>query len=169
MCKNDCYVCIFYNGCYVLNSALFVIMTVMFLFSAGVGRTGTYISIDYLLQFVRDHDLSHKVDVFAWVVKMRKNRVSMVQVDVSHDTCLFWFCMFVCLLTSRSGLYYLIKRRRHCCRRRAPKLKQMLSTDGLELCRDVYRATPALTRDSVFVVLSDIVPIQSPCTTRHGY
>ena len=78
----------------------------MFLFSAGVGRTGTYISIDYLLQFVRDHDLSHKVDVFAWVVKMRKNRVSMVQVDVSHDTCLFWFCMFVCLLTSRSGLYY---------------------------------------------------------------
>ena len=85
---------------------VFVIMAAMFLFSAGVGRTGTYISIDYLLQFVRDHDLSHKVDVFAWVVKMRKNRVSMVQVDVSHDTCLFWFCMFVCLLTSRSGRYY---------------------------------------------------------------
>lgn len=51
--------------------------------SAGVGRTGTYITIDYLLQFVRDHDLGQSVDIFAWVVQMRKNRVSMVQVDVS--------------------------------------------------------------------------------------
>lgn len=52
--------------------------------SAGVGRTGTYISIDYLLQFVRDHDLSQSVDIFAWVVQMRKNRVSMVQVDKQY-------------------------------------------------------------------------------------
>lgn len=48
-----------------------------------MGRTGTYITIDYLLQFVRDHDLGQPVDIFAWVVQMRKNRVSMVQVDVS--------------------------------------------------------------------------------------
>ncbi|XP_056014637.1 receptor-type tyrosine-protein phosphatase H-like isoform X3 [Ostrea edulis] len=52
--------------------------------SAGVGRTGTYISIDYLLQYVRDHDLSLSVDIFAWVVQMRKNRVSMVQVDKQY-------------------------------------------------------------------------------------
>ncbi|XP_062582177.1 receptor-type tyrosine-protein phosphatase beta-like isoform X2 [Saccostrea cucullata] len=52
--------------------------------SAGVGRTGTYISIDYLLQYVRDHDLSQSVDIFAWVVQMRKNRVSMVQVDKQY-------------------------------------------------------------------------------------
>uniref|UniRef100_K1PXK6 Receptor-type tyrosine-protein phosphatase O n=1 Tax=Magallana gigas TaxID=29159 RepID=K1PXK6_MAGGI len=52
--------------------------------SAGVGRTGTYITIDYLLQFVRDHDLGQSVDIFAWVVQMRKNRVSMVQVDKQY-------------------------------------------------------------------------------------
>lgn len=58
--------------------------------SAGVGRTGTYITIDYLLQFVRDHDLGQSVDIFAWVVQMRKNRVSMVQVDVSFISIIVW-------------------------------------------------------------------------------
>ncbi|KAK3096681.1 hypothetical protein FSP39_002326 [Pinctada imbricata] len=52
--------------------------------SAGVGRTGTYISVDYLLQFVRDKDASTEVDIFDWVLSMRKNRTSMVQVEKQY-------------------------------------------------------------------------------------
>lgn len=48
--------------------------------SAGVGRTGTYISVDYLIQCVRDMALDEEVDIFAWVLQMRNYRTNMVQV-----------------------------------------------------------------------------------------
>ena len=47
--------------------------------SAGVGRSGTFIAIDHLLQRVRDHDM---VDIFGLVHEMRRQRVWMVQTEV---------------------------------------------------------------------------------------
>ncbi|CAG2256333.1 PTPB [Mytilus edulis] len=47
--------------------------------SAGVGRTGTFITVDYLMQYVEDHDLSSQVDIFDWVIQMRDHRTTMVQ------------------------------------------------------------------------------------------
>jgi protein tyrosine phosphatase len=47
--------------------------------SAGVGRTGTFIAVDYLLQHIKDHD---EVDIFNFVLEMRNNRLNMVQTEV---------------------------------------------------------------------------------------
>ncbi|XP_053398379.1 receptor-type tyrosine-protein phosphatase O-like [Mercenaria mercenaria] len=46
--------------------------------SAGVGRTGTFIAVDYLLQHIRDHD---EVDIFNLVLEMRNHRLNMVQTE----------------------------------------------------------------------------------------
>jgi len=50
------------------------------LFSAGVGQTGTLIAVDILLQHISG---KKKVDVFGTVFKLRKQRVNMVQTEVS--------------------------------------------------------------------------------------
>lgn len=44
--------------------------------SAGIGRTGTLIAIDILLQHLRDN---RKLDVFGTVYRLRHNRINMVQ------------------------------------------------------------------------------------------
>ncbi|KAL3882797.1 hypothetical protein ACJMK2_029104 [Sinanodonta woodiana] len=46
--------------------------------SAGVGRTGTYIAIDYLMQFVQNHN---EIDIFNFVYQMRDQRCNMVQTE----------------------------------------------------------------------------------------
>ncbi|XP_053398126.1 tyrosine-protein phosphatase 10D-like [Mercenaria mercenaria] len=46
--------------------------------SSGVGRTGTFIAVDYLLQHIRDHD---DVDIFSLVLEMRNHRLNMVQTE----------------------------------------------------------------------------------------
>ncbi|KAK3097674.1 hypothetical protein FSP39_012005 [Pinctada imbricata] len=46
--------------------------------SAGVGRTGTFIAVDHLMQHVRDHDT---LDIFNLVLGMRNNRSNMVQTE----------------------------------------------------------------------------------------
>ena len=48
--------------------------------SAGVGRTGTLISLDCLLEQAADEGV---VDIFRCVYQMRKNRVNMIQTLVS--------------------------------------------------------------------------------------
>lgn len=48
--------------------------------SAGVGRTGTYIGIDAMLEGL---EAENKVDVYGYVVKLRRQRCLMVQVEVS--------------------------------------------------------------------------------------
>lgn len=49
-------------------------------FSAGVGRSGTFIALDRILQQIQKYEY---VDIFAIVYEMRKERVWMVQNEVS--------------------------------------------------------------------------------------
>ncbi|KAH3727761.1 hypothetical protein DPMN_053704 [Dreissena polymorpha] len=53
----------------------------MFMFNAsdGVGRTGTFIAVDHLLQHIRDHE---DVDIFQLVLDIREHRCNMVQTEV---------------------------------------------------------------------------------------
>ena len=52
-------------------------------FSAGVGRTGTYIAIDILTQMA---DTKKAVDIFHCVKTLRDHRMNMVQTQVSRPT-----------------------------------------------------------------------------------
>ena len=51
--------------------------------SAGVGRTGTYIAVDTLMNKLREQTT---VDVYGVVYRMRLHRPFMVQTAVSMDT-----------------------------------------------------------------------------------
>ena len=50
------------------------------IFSAGVGRTGTFICIDYVLEQVKKENM---VDIAGAINKMRHQRMLMVQTSVS--------------------------------------------------------------------------------------
>ncbi len=50
-------------------------------FSAGVGRTGTFIALDKLLDQA-EHEAA--VDVFSCVLQLRQDRVNMIQTVVSY-------------------------------------------------------------------------------------
>ncbi|XP_041350698.1 receptor-type tyrosine-protein phosphatase eta-like [Gigantopelta aegis] len=52
--------------------------------SAGVGRTGTFIALDYFIQFIEQHSLEDNVDIFQFVLKMRGNRPLMVQSEAQY-------------------------------------------------------------------------------------
>ncbi|XKL59004.1 hypothetical protein PGB90_000020 [Kerria lacca] len=62
--------------------------------SAGVGRSGTFISLDRILQSMKHSD---EVDIFGIVYAMRKERVSMVQTEQQY------ICIHQCLLTVLQG------------------------------------------------------------------
>lgn len=49
-------------------------------FSAGVGRTGTFIGLDALMKHGK---YSASVDVYEYTLKMRKDRMNMIQTLVS--------------------------------------------------------------------------------------
>ena len=51
--------------------------------SAGVGRTGTFICIDYVLEQVKKENM---VDIAGAINKMRHQRMLMVQTSVSSCT-----------------------------------------------------------------------------------
>lgn len=51
----------------------------MYLISAGVGRTGTLIALDILMEQARKKKI---IDVMNTVVKLRKDRDRMVQAEV---------------------------------------------------------------------------------------
>ncbi|OXB80485.1 UNVERIFIED_CONTAM: hypothetical protein H355_004318, partial [Colinus virginianus] len=60
--------------------------------SAGVGRTGTFIALDRLLQHIRDHEF---VDILGLVSDMRSYRMSMVQTEVGCCVNSLWCESFV--------------------------------------------------------------------------
>ncbi|XP_077450227.1 receptor-type tyrosine-protein phosphatase O isoform X2 [Stigmatopora argus] len=49
--------------------------------SAGVGRTGTFVALDRLMQHIREHDYA---DVLGLVSEMRSHRLSMVQTEEQY-------------------------------------------------------------------------------------
>jgi protein-tyrosine phosphatase len=62
--------------------------------SAGVGRTGTFISLDYLYEQATD---SGRVDVLGCVRKLRQQRMDMVQREVCR-------AVFVIVLLSQCNM-----------------------------------------------------------------
>lgn len=50
------------------------------IFSAGIGRTGTYIAIDVLSKAGKTRS---KINIAEFVMKMRRNRMNMVQTYVN--------------------------------------------------------------------------------------
>lgn len=52
------------------------------MFSAGIGRTGTYIAIDVLSETGKTQS---KINIAEYVKKMRRNRMNMVQTYVIID------------------------------------------------------------------------------------
>ena len=61
----------------LIKCSLFII------FSAGVGRSGTFIAVDRLLKHIKEHD---EVDVYSVILQMRHNRRKMVQTEVCIDS-----------------------------------------------------------------------------------
>ncbi|ELU01337.1 hypothetical protein CAPTEDRAFT_121691 [Capitella teleta] len=49
--------------------------------SAGVGRTGTFIALDHLMQHIEEHD---DIDIYGTVYQMRKHRCMMVQTESQY-------------------------------------------------------------------------------------
>lgn len=54
-------------------------LNVNLLYSAGVGRTGTYIGIDAMMEGL---EAEGRVDIYGYVVRLRRQRCLMVQVEV---------------------------------------------------------------------------------------
>ncbi len=50
--------------------------------SAGVGRTGTFIVIDSMIDMMH---MEQRVDVFGFVSRIREQRCQLIQTDVSFD------------------------------------------------------------------------------------
>ncbi|GFO09045.1 receptor-type tyrosine-protein phosphatase beta [Plakobranchus ocellatus] len=52
--------------------------------SAGVGRTGTFIALDYFMQHLDRYGLDFEIDIFSYVMRMRYHRPSMVQAETQY-------------------------------------------------------------------------------------
>lgn len=69
-----------------MNKNLFYL--VLYVCSAGVGRTGVYIALDHLTQHINDHDF---VDIYGLVAELRSERMCMVQ-NLVRCNSVFKFC-----------------------------------------------------------------------------
>ena len=71
--------CIYFNGLSSSNlTKQYMILCWMYFFSAGVGRTGTYITLDNVFDQIE----AGLVDIDGVIVKARKQRMKMVQTKV---------------------------------------------------------------------------------------
>ena len=70
--------------------------------SAGVGRSGTMIAIDRILQGIRKYDV---VDIFGIVYEMRKERVWMVQTEQQYICIHQVGGIFIYWVTQKNFLY----------------------------------------------------------------
>ncbi len=61
------------------KNVIYLIMKIIFFFRAGVGRTGTYIAIDAMIDKIKQE---RKVDIYNFVLQMRRERHLMVQTVV---------------------------------------------------------------------------------------
>ena len=59
--------------------------------SAGVGRTGTYIGIDAMMESL---EAEGRVDIYGYVVMLRRQRCLMVQVEVKSHSARVCACVF---------------------------------------------------------------------------
>ncbi|XP_034475504.1 tyrosine-protein phosphatase 10D isoform X1 [Drosophila innubila] len=95
--------------------------------SAGVGRSGTFIALDRILQHINKSDY---VDIFGIVFAMRKERVFMVQTEQQY------VCIHQCLLAVLEGKEYLLA-----------ESHELHENDGYEVTK-IYlersKATPTL-------------------------
>ena len=76
--------------CFILFS--FEIRNGVFVFSAGVGRTGTLIVIDAMLNQIRDENI---IDVYKFVSKIRRQRNFMVQTEVTMKFIIYSLVYYV--------------------------------------------------------------------------
>ena len=53
------------------------------IYSAGVGRTGTYIIIDTIIRKIQSGE--DNVDIFGDILNLRNCRMNMVQTEVNND------------------------------------------------------------------------------------
>lgn len=72
--------------------------------SAGVGRTGTYITIQSMLQMIEEEG---RLDVFNFVMGMRHERNLMVQTEVHTYVYAFtqFLCMYILIRYCRLSIY----------------------------------------------------------------
>ena len=60
--------------------------------SAGVGRSGTFIALDRLIQHVEEHDW---LDVYSTVAQMRLFRMFMVQTEVGRRAVVYEYFLYI--------------------------------------------------------------------------
>ena len=70
------------NQLLILTRTAALALIMITIFSAGVGRTGTCIALDMLMQQMEQKGSKASVDVFETVKRMREDRVIMIQTVV---------------------------------------------------------------------------------------
>ena len=75
--------------------------------SAGVGRTGTFIVLDSMLERMENEKT---VNVYEFLTNMRRKRIHMVQTQVTLCVCVFvcvCMCVCVCVCARMGSLFYM--------------------------------------------------------------
>ncbi|XP_058788976.1 receptor-type tyrosine-protein phosphatase eta-like isoform X2 [Phymastichus coffea] len=104
--------------------------------SAGIGRTGTLISIDILLQAIRDN---RKLDVFGTVYRLRRHRLNMVQRESQYAY------IYSCIRQVLKNPYFLKSFRKN---------SLSMSIDSLQpLCQSSPQTTPKIPMNVLFAGL----------------